>query len=211
MSVDPALVAMIQKQAFRGYAMGDAHDYSFGSVTPANAVTGSLLGTAVNVAPNSVAGGYWLGTAMTQVYANPATHATAAHGRVFTVAIGPQGQFAAGMGAAIGFGVYFSNLPEIGIYGSTASVGGLALGVAGTITLSIVFGGPSVLGGMCYALAINASVAPFTGGIAALFNNSGQLIGFTGEVGIAYGPLPVEITAQVSNTSIAPIWSPATP
>ncbi|MCB9959955.1 MAG: hypothetical protein H6843_15260 [Rhodospirillaceae bacterium] len=211
MSVDPAFVAMIQKQAFRGYAMGDGHAYTFGTVTPANSVTEPLLGTAVKLAPNSAAGGYWLGTAMTEVYTHPSTHAAAAHGRVFTVAIGPQGQFAASVGAAFGCGVYFSTLPEIGLYGSTAIVTGLTLGVAGTITLSLVFGGPSVLGGTCYAVALNASIAPFTGGIAALFNNNGQLIGFTGEVGVAWGPLPIEITGQVSNTTIAPIWSPTTP
>jgi hypothetical protein len=133
---------------------------------------------------------------------------TAAYPHEVTVGLGFDVTCAAGVTISAGGGLYFSTLPEAGVY---ASVGGgvttnASFFFGGAVT--VVFGPPSTFSGDALAVGVDFSLPPpslLGGGGALLFALSSpyNLIGFVLQFGLSPSVIPVDITVQVSRTEIA--------
>lgn len=126
-----------------------------------------------------------------------------------TGAFGMQVELAAGIGLAAGSGWYLSSSGDYGWYTScggdlgwvaTASVGNQA---------TIVLGGPSSLGGDCFALVVSVSLTPElplgpSVGITLLFQPNLRFLGIAFDLSIGLGQ-PLNFYAQAMNTRIHPV------
>ncbi|HTO84949.1 MAG TPA: hypothetical protein VMQ73_22190 [Methylomirabilota bacterium] len=123
-----------------------------------------------------------------------------------TIGVGFDVTCAAGITISGGGGLYFSTLPEVGVYASIG--GGLTTNASvffgGAVT--VVFGPPSTFAGDCLALGVDFSLPPpsvLGGGGALLFELSPpyDCIGFVLQFGLSPSWVPFDVTVQLQRTT----------
>jgi hypothetical protein len=124
-----------------------------------------------------------------------------------TVGLGVDAQLASIVTFGAGGGLYFSTLPELGVYTSVVGAG-LTSNYSAFVGLAVtvVFGPPSTFSGDAIAVGVDISLpGPEMAGIggALLFSASLpiQCIGFQIQGGFSPSVWPVDVTVQISRTT----------
>jgi hypothetical protein len=134
---------------------------------------------------------------------------------VFTAALGVSLSRYYLLGGTMGGGVYGSNKPETGTYLNYG--GGVFLNVGGSLggQLTWIFGPPSTFAGVCWGVGISVDVLPvcpfgISVGGHAWFNLAYRphavftLIGFSYDLAVGVGILPVTFSLEQSRTRTFP-------
>ena len=128
----------------------------------------------------------------------------------FTIGYGPSASAGIALSVGVSGGIYVSNTPEIGFFGSF-NVGAVTNATASVVAqMFIMLGTPSaVLKGTTIAIGVNVGGKLVTGGgfILALQTplNTFEYVGFGFQLGIGASALPVDLTLTKSFTGIVPI------
>ena len=124
-----------------------------------------------------------------------------------TAAVGLSGSACAFIGATGGVGVYGSNLPEYGTYATLGAGFWTNMGISNSVVVTYIIGPPSSFGGLSWGVGIDADIPGVGLGLSgmAVFGISGppfEFLGMACGVGVGISVLPVDVTIQVSQTTL---------
>lgn len=119
-----------------------------------------------------------------------------------TIGIGPSGSGGMVTGAGLSVGLVIGPGGRIGFYGTVSGLLGAVFSISATMTVTVIYGGPSMFSGSAIAagVTVDAGAGPTVGAHVLLPTGGGDPIGITGEIGVSVGLSPVEAFIQYQRT-----------